>query len=74
MAGFTDPVDCGPQHRDLDRVGIGHEALLDLGHDCVHVEGPRLRIHERPLSALERFDAFVLSIRKRLNWRWWMET
>jgi hypothetical protein len=39
------PFDRGAQHRDLDRVGVGREALLDLGHDGVHVEGPRLRIH-----------------------------
>ena len=38
VAGLADAVDGAAQDGDLDRVLVGLEALLDLGHDGVHVE------------------------------------
>src|ERR687897_3314143 len=58
---LPDAVDRAAEHGDLDRVGVRLEALLDVGHDGVHVElqaaAGRAGDQDRPaLAQLERLE------------------
>ena len=61
VRGLADAVDRAAEHRDLDRVRVGLEAALDVGHDGVHVElqaaaGRAGDQHRAALAQLQRLE------------------
>ena len=61
VRGLADAVDGAAEDRDLDRVVVGLEPALDLGHDGVHVElepaaGRAGDQHRAALAQVERLE------------------